>query len=36
MLLCCGIRLARRTARVAARNGLRLLALGLLLRLSRP
>jgi len=35
-MLCCGIRLACRTARVAARTGLRLLTLGLLLRLSRP
>ena len=35
-MLCCGIRLACRTARVAARTGLRLLTVGLLLRLRRP
>jgi hypothetical protein len=35
-MLCCGIRMACKTARFAARNGLRLLTLGLLLRLSRP
>ena len=32
----CGLHLACRTARVVARGSVRLLALGLLLRLSRP
>jgi len=32
----CGLRLACRTARAVARGGACLLALGLLLRLSRP